>query len=459
MVDLPRITLTPAVPATGASGGTRTIALGQLALGQLLEATVLRVRPASVPGAANTVHIGMAGRTLTASTSVTLNPGDQLTLRVERTDRQPTFSVVARKAMPLTAPASAISAALRADLPRQSTLATALNPLVVRATETASRRETRALTNPSTAVRTGASPPATGQSGFPDASPRLTRAFEVLKATLPTRAEVTNPATLATQLIRSGVLLEAVLERASPTQPPTARSTGTASVIPPSNTAGSLSTPPASRATANTAGGAPAVGAAATNFSAPPFLQAHLQRDLKANLNRIRAIANADVREGEPSARRAVELIDSALSRIRVLQIATFGGFEDSSNLKLATELPVVGPGATLESIEFRIEAEAEKDPNRQGEKDETTWQVTVRLDLPTLGLIEAVVGLKDGAVSTHFRLKSPETASVFEEALPELATRLHSAGLAVDSLSAETGTSTPSDTVRTANHLVHVVI
>lgn len=419
MADLPRITLNPAIPSTARSTGVPSLRIAQLAIGQLLEATVLSVRPATVAGASNTVHIGMGGQTLTANTSLSLNPGEQLTLRVERTDRQPTLSVVARKALPLTQPASVVSAALRANLPRQRSLAEALTPLVAARPKPESTSRSRMPTTAPAPRPTGPSPLST------TAQIPLQRALEGLRNAVPSRTELTDPATLAARIVRSGTFLEALLGRIRPAAAPAPPGRGQPTAT---NTAGLAVRP-------------------------------QLATDLKVHLNRVRAAAQANARTGDPAAIRALEQVDAALARVRILQIATLGGLEEGAHLKLTTELPVVGPGGTLESVEVRIEAEPGEDAAEAPGQAPSSWQVTLRLDLPTLGVFEAVIALNKSGVSTHFRAKSPESTKIFENALPALAARLQSVGLTVDGLSAETGIHQPQDVVRTTNHLVHVVI
>ncbi|BCS55838.1 flagellar hook-length control protein FliK [Geobacter sp. SVR] len=77
---------------------------------------------------------------------------------------------------------------------------------------------------------------------------------------------------------------------------------------------------------------------------------------------------------------------------------------------------------------------EREARRNSDGER-ERTWETTLRLDLPHLGLVKARLVMDGHRVSIDLRTGAAETAARLDRARPELAEQLQAAGLAPDEI------------------------
>ena len=135
---------------------------------------------------------------------------------------------------------------------------------------------------------------------------------------------------------------------------------------------------------------------------------------------------------GSPSPaniRQLLSLIDSALSSITQNQIVSIS--DANAHPKWSLTVPFEWRN---EYQEIDVEVRRGTD---QGNEDEETWTVSLRIELPELGGLELEVGLKGGRVSVRF---AADDAAIthFEPSLEYLTNQLIMAGLKVDSVSAK---------------------
>lgn len=134
--------------------------------------------------------------------------------------------------------------------------------------------------------------------------------------------------------------------------------------------------------------------------------------------------------------RQLRQQVEGALARVQLGQLASLPA-EDDGRRAWLLELPLRQPDGQVDVLALRFEEEAAR-----GHADESPrWQVSLALDLPGLGPVQAHIALRGGSVSARFQAESAATVRLFEHHLSELQQRLRAAGLAVGSLAAAQAT------------------
>ncbi len=139
--------------------------------------------------------------------------------------------------------------------------------------------------------------------------------------------------------------------------------------------------------------------------------------------------------------------VEAALSRLRLLQIASLGSSEQGHFQRHAPdqpewrfEIPILYQGQTSVA-EFRIS----KDGESGGEEDGPGrhWRLQFSIDLPDTGRIDALVGLHGERISVGLWSEQQQLAERLSTEAGDLRTALEDAGLAVDEISVAEGAPT----------------
>ncbi len=408
-MDIPRIALDPAAgPARAASP-----ALKAWQVGQILQLTVLEV---TAPGRA---VLMMAGQRFEAQTDTTLAPGQRLTVRVETGTTPQVLRVLAPSAE--AEPSSAtLRQALATLLPGAGSLRQAVEVLATLA---------RAPQPPSL---TPSLPP-------PPAA--ATAAVRTLLATLPTPAQLSTGTGLRAAVENSGTFLEARLAASTPGQPAprtdlkaqllvlanllpraTGRPEALAAPPPPGTTIGEpRGGVPSPLPTSGTPPPAPPAGGPA----APPSLPPTRPEGRPAAAPEGAAGTPPTAASLVPDAARASAETEAALARIELNQLRAVPRGEGAPPGWLV-EVPVRS-GDRQDLLTLRVEPDPRTDPDGHPRG----WSVSLSLDLPELGPIQARVGWQAHTVTATLWAERPETLDRLGRHSGELADALRAAGLA----------------------------
>jgi hypothetical protein len=405
-VDIPRIALDPAAgPARAASP-----ALKAWQVGQILQLTVLEV---TAPGRA---VLMMAGQRFEAQTDATLAPGQRLTVRVESGQAPQVLRV-----LPPPDEAAQASATLRQAL---ATLLPGAGSL----------RE--AVESLATLARAPQPPSITPGPPLP---PAATTAARTLLSTLPTPAQVSTGAGLRAAVENSGTFLEARLAASTPGQPApradlkaqllllanllpraTGRPEALAAPPPPGAATGEpRATVPGPPPTA----GPPTLSPPAGGPASPPPVPATRPEGRPA-AGPEGAAGTPPPTSVVPDAARAGAETEAALARIELNQLRAVPRGEGAPPGWLV-EVPVRS-GDRQDLLTLRVEPDPRTDPDGHPRG----WSVSLSLDLPELGPIQARVGWQARTVTATLWAERPETLERLGRHSGELADALRAAGL-----------------------------
>lgn len=406
-MDIPRITLAPA-PAPAQAAGP---ALKAWQVGQVIQLTVLEV---TAPGRA---VLMMAGQRFEAQTDATLTPGQRLTVRVE-SPQVPQVLRVLPAADDSTLATATLRRAVAALLPEAGSLRVALEVLsdIVRSQQTATA---------------GASPPA---PSTPSAA-----AARTLLTTLPTPADVSTGTGLRAAVENSGTFLEARLAALTPGQPPPradlkAQLLGLANLLPRATGRPEALGSPTHQAAA--AGPRESVTAPPlpTSPPAPPSAGPAMLASARSRPARTdpQAGQNPETPTAAPSppagpvaddARVAVEA-EAAVARIELNQLRAVPRGEGSPPGWLV-EVPIQS-----EDRQDLLTLRIEPDPRTTPDGRPRAWSVSLSLDLPDLGPIQARVGWQARTVTATLWAERAQTLERLSQHRGELADALRAAGL-----------------------------
>lgn len=139
--------------------------------------------------------------------------------------------------------------------------------------------------------------------------------------------------------------------------------------------------------------------------------------------------------------------VEAALSRLRLLQIASLGSSEEGhfqrhvpDQPEWRFEIPILFQGQTAVA-EFRIS----KDGGSGGDENgpEHHWRLQFSVDVPDTGRIDALVGLHGDRISVGLWSERPDMARRLSSEAGDLRAALEDAGLAVDEISVAEGAPT----------------
>jgi len=158
--------------------------------------------------------------------------------------------------------------------------------------------------------------------------------------------------------------------------------------------------------------------------------------------------------------RRELELIDNALARIRVLQLASVAAQEESGAVRWHVEIPVAGPAGQIERLEIEVHEQPDDEANHsRSRRRDPAWQVVLHLEPPELGRLEARIVWRAGAVSARLVAARASTAQALQHDLARLEAGLREAGLTVEALRCEHGEPAGPAGPTGTQPLVHVVV
>lgn len=279
--------------------------------------TVGQVLAVSVIGreSENSIRLQIGGRAVLAMTTLPLQTGQELNVRVVSTAPSPVLAVIPSAAT-TTAARQLVNTALNETLPRQQELRTALTTL----------------------DRLVADPPAVAREPLR----QVLQNVQTLRSSLPTLQEITHPQILAKTMLQSGLLLEANLKR----------------VV----TGGQTEYPPTQDLKGQLLGLAKLIGDQLSLVDT----RANIPRDLPltnapGHLVSDRTAKTADVDDGAQVLRIAGHLLreldektSSALARLEMHQLKTVHA-ELNDNLHASFEIPLRAQDTT-ESLTLQID-------------------------------------------------------------------------------------------------------
>lgn len=356
-------------------------------VGILLQAQVTAISPDG------NVTLRIANTLLTGKPPVPLQRGQILQLQVTEAGTKPVLKILSNAAdSPDT---QQIAEALRVNLPRQAPLPHLLARLAP-------------LAQPQ--VQT----PAQAHAGAGMARPLPEQITQLINR-LAYSGDTFNAAGLRRALSDSGVLLEAKLARANP-QPAqfsadikagllqlraalTSAAPGITAELPAQNEVA----PPPLR-------GAPLIPQATEKSPAGPGLPT------------------------PPTAPQLLGLIDAALARIQLSQVASLPVADDKKPTWMF-ELPV-RHGSVIDVLQVRIEApDPDQSNSNTPQAKASPWCIELALDLEQLGPMHARISAHQSRVSVSLWAMRAETVSLFNQQLETLRSSLQHNGLEVDSL------------------------
>ena len=106
--------------------------------------------------------------------------------------------------------------------------------------------------------------------------------------------------------------------------------------------------------------------------------------------------------------------------------------------------------GSQYSLIQFRIEQE-----RRAENPDQSSWQVTINLDLENLGPMQAKIHLIENRVAIRFIAEKPATTNLINDNLPALENSLIKAGLSIAQIDVSTEMLTNELAVKSDRHLL----
>ena len=428
--------------------------------GQLLQATVGRSE-------AGRVLLQIGHRQVMAETSLPLQPGQRIDLRVQETGRLPVLRILS--ALTEDDPAAA---AVRQLLPRQAPLAPLLGTLA-----------------------------ALARQSHPALPAAVDAAVRGLGAGLPDTRQVSTAAGLKAALRNSGLFLEPRL-LADPGRPPPAadfkagllRLLQALRASPPAATRPAAA--PAGAAAPAAAGRAGATAGTERPAADPPRLRANplplqvlarlqhrmVQPPLRAvapplpmtpatagRTNGIRPPASPPPPPlpGQPPRPQAVaardverllrlgtlrtELLqqaEAALARLHLSQLAATPREGDRSLIEWLFDLPV-RRGDAIDLWSLRVTRDNGR-PRAGGRRQRAVWTVQLAFDLPGLGPMQAQVQLHGDTVSARFRAERASTVPLVQDHLHELRRTLQETGLEVGDIDCHCGSLPAADTAGT---------
>ncbi len=441
----------PAGPATGKSPAWTA--------GQLLQATVGRSE-------AGRVLLQIGHRQVMAETSLPLQPGQRIDLRVQETGRLPVLRILSalaeddpvasafRQLLPRQAPLAPLLGTLAA-LTRQSrpALPAALDAAVRKLTaDLADSREVarapglkEALRNtglflePRLLAGSGATPPGG------DFKANLLRLVRLLRASLPgaprgsappaaaaappgrarPAAGADRPAAEAVDARGSPLPLQVLARLQQRMAPPPLRPAAAALPLPPATPGRSIGVrPPASPPPPPLPG-------------RPPRPQAVVARDLE-QLVRLGSLRTELLQQAE-----------AALARLHLSQLAAVPREGDRGLIEWLFDLPV-RRGDDIDLWSLRVRREGGR-PRAGGRRQPAIWTVQLAFDLPALGPVQAQVQLQDDTVSARFWAERPDTVPLLRDHLHELRRTLRDTGLDVGDIECHRGSLPAADTASAA--------
>jgi len=162
-----------------------------------------------------------------------------------------------------------------------------------------------------------------------------------------------------------------------------------------------------------------------------------VERDLRAVLGRLevaleRLVRSPSTAEHDPAlaeqAQRLLSTVTSARSALEGQQLLNAVAPRTPLSHFAYVEVPVVVNGRQVQA-----QLKVLRDSGRAGEPlDPDNLKVALRLDTYTLGVVTALVEMRQGILNVEFSLDSPESEAVVDERLPELLGALQEGGLVV---------------------------
>lgn len=404
--------ITPGAQSTAAfTPANSTAAAKAWQVGVLLQATVKAILPGG------NVTLRIANTLLTGKPPVPLQQGQMLQLQVIEAGTKPVLKILSNTAG--TPHTQQIAEALRVNLPRQTPLPQLL-----------ARLAPLAQPQPAAQIQT--------QAGAGLARPLLEQITQLVNR-LAYSGDTFNAAGLRRALSDSGTLLEAKLARAAP-QP--------------------------MQFSADIKAGLLQLRAVLTN--AAPGVTAELPAQNEAALPPLRGTpltpqapdrtpAGAGLPATPPTTPQLLGLIDAALARIQLSQLASLPVADDKRPTWMF-ELPL-RHGSTIDVLQVRIEAPDPDQHNNNTPQGKTSaWCIELAFDLEQLGAMHARISVNQSRVSVSLWAMRAETVSLFNQQLETLRSNLQHNGLEVDNLVCLPGTPPPaSGTGNTSRRLLNV--
>lgn len=127
--------------------------------------------------------------------------------------------------------------------------------------------------------------------------------------------------------------------------------------------------------------------------------------------------------------------LEAGLARIQHHQLSAMPGDEPVRTL-ISTELPVFYQ-QQFTNIGIRIEQETSQ---QQQKEHQHQWRAVINFDLPQIGKVQALIGVRGGLLSTEFKSEDPATTELFRHHIGLLKKRLQLAGLESVAFSFTTG-------------------
>lgn len=389
-----------------------------LEIGQLLSAIVLG------PAKGGKTDLLIQGTRVAAESAAPLQPGDQLSLRVERL-----APVIHLKIVPNAANPNLVrQTALLHVLPRQIPVAEVMNNLIANVLPPASKTP-----------------------------PRLQAAAQTLLENAPRIENLTQPNRIHQTLLRSGHFLESRLAQAviSPGAATGWLSTDlkasfvrlrSALALTPRVTSGTT------RASGVTTGNSALAGSNSGNATLTPAPVA-LVTPIPSKTPRPAPGHKTEVTAGAGTERipALIQQVEGALARIQLNQLSSTPTPEQTID-RWYIEIPVLTDGR-FHSVALNIE----RDPGNQTRGTSDTWTVSLSVDLGEAGWLHARLQLHRGELSTTLWAERESTAELVEQRLGRLANALSGSGLELNSIRCHHGRPVDSGGPRVNQPLLRI--
>jgi Flagellar hook-length control protein FliK len=153
----------------------------------------------------------------------------------------------------------------------------------------------------------------------------------------------------------------------------------------------------------------------------------------------------SDIASSRSAQDTLMRLVEGALARTHVQQITTLtdarpGG--DTAPLGTwAVDIPI-SHGRDLDLVELRIEDHGADQDGQQSRQ--RRWQIMMRIDITSLGVLHALVQLSGQRLGTTLWAERPDTLGVMRQALHELTGVLEAQGVSVERLECRLGSPEP---------------
>jgi len=391
--------------------------------GQILLALVQKTTPEQM-----LLNIQGTQASVARPPSLSVQPGDRLTLEVIKNTPQPQLKLI--EIIPGATTTS--NRALRANLPRQQPLPPLLanieylsrNPAATRQFDNAIRVASRQLYYQLPSVESLRQPSALKQA--------LELSGVFLEHNIQTSTQAGSPKLqqdTRTSLLRLSTQLQNYIARDTQTQT-------NANRLPQRTPHSTL--PANAQLTAESA----------------PAMQRTISHTVSSSNAQAQAAAHASLAQSSApkAAEQLLQQTEGALARLQIHQLHQLKG-EEIGRPSWSIELPVRSEQG-INLFDIRIQREDlhahwnNEDEKASPQADSQRWSVRLAFDLPGLGPVQAVIALQQGQISVRFHTEEELTRSLFNEYRDMLGSRLRQVGLEVGGIDCQQGNPEPLEEI-----------